>query len=58
MNTCPCLESIKTLVTTGKWERPDCECGQKLPLGHILIAGVLALVLTALLSVLVSRRRS
>jgi hypothetical protein len=57
MNTCPCIESVKTLVTTGKWECGCCECGKKLPLSHLIIAGVVGLVLAAVLGTLISRRR-
>ena len=57
MNTCPCLESVKTLITTGKWEGGGCECGKKLPLGHLLIAGAAGLLLAVLVGALVSRRR-
>jgi len=46
MNTCPCIESVKTLVTTGKWYGVSCECGKKVPLSHLIIAGVVGLVLT------------
>jgi len=57
MNTCPCIESIKTLITTGKWEGGCCECGKKVPLSHLIIAGVVGLVLTAVLGTLFARRR-
>ena len=57
MNTCPCIESVKTLVTTGKWEGGCCECGKKLPLGHLLIAGAVGLVLAAVLGTVVTRSR-
>ena len=57
MNSCPCLESIKTLVTTGKWEGGCCECGKKIPLSHLLIAGAVGLLLSILVGALVSRRR-
>ena len=56
MNTCPCLESVKTLVTTGKWEGGSCECCKKVPLSHLIIAGVVGLVLTAVLGTLLVRR--
>lgn len=56
MNTCPCLESVKTLVTTGKWEGGSCECCKKVPLSHLIIAGVVGLVLTAVLGTLLMRR--
>jgi len=55
MKTCPCLESVKTLFTTGKWEGGSCECGKNLPLGHLIIAGVVGLVLAVLVGALVSR---
>lgn len=57
MNTCPCIESVKTLITTGKWEGGCCECGKKLPLGHLLIAGLIGLLLSVLVGGLVSRSR-
>jgi len=57
MNTCPCIESVKTLITTGKWEGGGCECGKKLPLGHLLIAGAVGLLLAVLVGALVSRSR-
>ncbi|MEI6033282.1 MAG: hypothetical protein WCS65_03235 [Verrucomicrobiae bacterium] len=57
MNTCPCIESVKTFVTTGKWEGRCCEYGKKLPLSHLIIAGVVGLVLAAVLGTLISRRR-
>ena len=56
MNTCPCLESVKTFVTTGKWEGGSCECCKKIPLSHLIIAGVVGLVLTAVVATLISRR--
>jgi len=56
MNTCPCIESVKTLVTTGKWCGASCECGKKIPLSHLIIAGVVGLVLTAVLGTLLMRR--
>ncbi|MEI6034825.1 MAG: hypothetical protein WCS65_11170 [Verrucomicrobiae bacterium] len=57
MKTCPCIESAKTLLTTGKWEGGGCECGKKLPLSHLLVAGAVALVLAILLDGLFSRSR-
>jgi hypothetical protein len=57
MNTCPCIESVKTLITTGKWESGCCECGKKIPLSHLLIAGAAGLLLAVLVGALVSRRR-
>jgi len=59
MNTCPCIESVKKLVTTGKWESGSCACGERLPLGHVLIASAVALVVAAIVSALVfgPRRR-
>lgn len=56
MNTCPCLESVKTLITTGKWYGVPCDCGKKLPPSHLIIAGVIGLVLTAVLGTLLMRR--
>jgi len=59
MNTCPCIESVKKFVTTGKGESDGCECCQKFPLSHLIIAGVAGLVLATIMSVLFfcSRRR-
>jgi len=57
MNTCPCIESVKTLITTGKWEGGCCECGKKLTLCHLLIAGAIGLLLAVLVGGLVARRR-
>lgn len=56
MNTCPCLESVKTLVTTGKWEGDSCECCKNVPLSHLIIAGVFGLILAAALGSLLRRR--
>jgi len=56
MNTCHCIESVKTLITTGKWEGCGCECGKKLTLCHLLIAGAVGLLL-AVVGGRVSRRR-
>ncbi len=53
--SCPYLESLKTLVTTGKWN--SCECGKKLPLSHIIIVGVAGLVLVTVVTTLISRLR-
>jgi len=57
MNTCPCIESIKKLVTTGKWENGGCECGKNLPLSHLLIAGAVGFVLSVVLGTLLFRSR-
>ena len=57
MNTCPCIESVKTLITTGKWEGGCCECVKKIPLSHLIITGVVGLVLAAVVGTLISRRR-
>jgi len=59
MNTCPCIESAKKFLTTGKWEGGGCECGQKLPLSHLLVAGIIGLILSVLVGALIcgSRRR-
>ena len=56
MNTCPCIESVKTLITTGKWEGGGCECGKKLTLCHLLIAGAVALLLAVLVRGVARRR--
>ena len=58
MTTCPCIESVKTLITTGKWDGGCCECGKKIPLSHLIIAGVIGLVFAAVLGTLFSRPRS
>ncbi len=55
MNTCPCIESVKTLVTTGKGE--GSECCKKVPPSHIIIAGIVGLMLSVLVGGLVLRRR-
>ena len=57
MNTCPCIESFKTLITTGKWEGGCCECSKKIPLSHLIIAGVVGLVLATVFGALLSRRK-
>lgn len=57
MNTCPCIESLKTLATTGKWYGVSCECRKKVPLSHLIIAGVVGLVLTTVVGILLSRRK-
>ena len=57
MKTCPCVESVKTLVTTGKWEGKGCECCKNVPLSHLIIAGVVGLMLSVLVVGLVLRRR-
>jgi len=57
MNACPCIESVKTLITTGKWEGRCCEGGNKLPLSHLIIAGVFGLLLALFVGGLVSRWR-
>ncbi len=35
MNNCPCIKSVKSLITTGQWA--GCECGNKLPIGHLTL---------------------
>lgn len=57
MNTCSCIESAKTLLTTGKWDGGPCECCKKVsPLALVITAGVVGLVLTAVLGTLLMRR--
>jgi hypothetical protein len=56
MSTCPCIESVKTLINTGKWSGVSCECGKKLPLGHLIIAVVVGLLLAAVAGTLLTRR--
>ncbi|MEI6034542.1 MAG: hypothetical protein WCS65_09720 [Verrucomicrobiae bacterium] len=56
-NNCPCFESVKKLLTTGKWESEGCECGKSLPVSHLIVAGAAALVLSVLLGALISRSR-
>ena len=57
MNSCPCLESLKKLVTTGKWENGGCECGKNLPLSHLVIAGIVGFVLSIVLGALFFRSK-
>ena len=57
MNSCPCLESINKLVTTGKWEGGCCECGKNLPLSHLLIAGIAGFILSVVLGALFFRSK-
>jgi len=57
MNTCPCLESVKTLITTGKWEGGSCECGKNITTNHLIIAGVIGFLLSILLGALFFRSR-
>ena len=57
MNNCPCIESVKKLLTTGKWEGGCCECGKNLPLSHLILAGVVGLLLSILLGALITRSR-
>ena len=40
-----------------KWEGGGCECGKKLTLCHLIIAGAVGLLLAVLVGGLVSRRR-
>ena len=56
MNNCPYLESVKTLLTTGRWEGGCCSIGKRPPLSHLIIAGVVGLLLSILLGALLSRR--
>jgi len=58
MNTCSCIESAKTFLSTGKWDGGACECCKKVsPLGLVIIAGVVGLLLSALLGTFILRRR-
>ena len=57
MNDCPCLESIKTLFSTGKWDGGCCTTGKRLPLSHLILAGIVGLLLSVLLGSLFVRRR-
>ena len=57
MNNCPCIESVKTLLTTGRWAGGGCAAGKRPPLSHLIIAGVLGLLLSVLLGALISRRQ-
>jgi hypothetical protein len=54
---CPCIESVKTFLTTGKWDGGCSRMGKALPLGHLLIAGAVGLMLSVLLGALISRSR-
>jgi len=56
-NNCPCIESVKTFLATGKWDGGCSRMGKGLPLGHLLIAGAVGLVLSVLLGALISRSR-
>jgi hypothetical protein len=54
MKTCHCLESVKTLATTGKWEGDSCECCKKVsPLALAIGLGAVGI----LLAVMVFRRK-
>lgn len=58
MNTCSCIESAKTLLTTGKWDGGGCECCKKVsPIALVIIAGVIGLLLSGLLGTFIVRRR-
>ena len=58
MINCSCLESAKTLLTTGKWEGGSCECCKKVPpFTLVLVAGLVGLLPAGLLGSLVARRR-
>jgi len=56
MNNCSCLESVKALVTTGKWEGGSCECCKKITIGHLIIAGLVGLLFAGILGAFVTRR--
>lgn len=55
MNTCPCIKSVKTLVTTGKWHGAFRECGKNVPPSHLIIAGVVGLILTTVVDTMLMR---
>jgi len=57
MSTCPCIESVKTLITTGKWEGGSCECGKSITTNHLIIAGIAGFILSVLLGALFFRSR-
>ena len=57
MNNCPFLDSVKSDLTTGKCNSEGCPLGKIPPIGHLIIAGSLVLVLTVLIGALVSRPR-
>jgi len=57
MNKCPFTESVKSLLTTGKCGGEGCPLGNVPPLGHLVIAGAVALVLTVLVGALITRPR-
>lgn len=57
MNNCPFLDSVKSVLTTGKCNSEGCPLGKIPPIGHLIIAGSLVLVLTVLIGALVSRPR-
>jgi len=57
MDSCPCIKSVKTHLTTRKWEGGCCECGKKLPLGHLIIVDLVELLLSVLVGAVVLRSR-
>ncbi len=58
MNTCSCIESAKTLLTTGKWDGGAGECCKKVPpIGLVIVAGVVGLLLSVLFGTFILRRR-
>lgn len=57
MNTCPFLDSVKSVLTTGKCNSEGCQLGKIPPIGHMIVAASLVLILTVLIGALVSRPR-
>jgi len=55
MNNCPFLDSVKSVLTAGKCNSEGCPLGKIPPIGHLIIAGSLVLVLTVLIGAMVSR---
>lgn len=57
MNNCLFLDSLKSLFSTGKCDSGECPLGKIPPIGHIIIAGSVVVLLTVLLGTLVSKPR-
>ncbi|MFZ4774203.1 MAG: hypothetical protein ACOYM3_02495 [Terrimicrobiaceae bacterium] len=57
MNKCPFTESVKSLLTTGKCDGEGCPLAKVPPLGHLIIAGAVVLVISVIIGGLISRPR-
>lgn len=55
MSDCPFINSVKSLVTTGKCSDEGCPLSKMPPAGHLVAAGLLAAAVAILLTVLLSR---